>query len=81
MRTLLMIVREDEAEPIVVETDGERIVLELDDGDTINLDRAELLAAIFPSGTEILVRTPPTAETVELEIVGEQIAGLSLEDN
>jgi hypothetical protein len=41
--------REDEAEPVLVEQDEDDprlVVLILDDGDTITLDRVELAAAI-----------------------------------
>jgi hypothetical protein len=35
-----------EAEPVVVETDAETVRLELDDGECIDFDRRELLAAL-----------------------------------
>jgi hypothetical protein len=35
-----------EAEGLVVETDGERAVLRLDDGEEIECDRGELIAAL-----------------------------------
>lgn len=48
MKTFLMAVREDgESEPITVDTDqADAVVLELDDGRVIQLDRAELRAAL-----------------------------------
>lgn len=48
--TWLMTVREHagelEAEPVLVEREGGNVVLVLDDGDRITVDRHELLAAI-----------------------------------
>ncbi len=35
-----------EAEPVLVETDGELVVLALDDGERIEFDRRELLSAL-----------------------------------
>jgi hypothetical protein len=35
-----------EAEPVVVETDADTVRLELDDGECIDFDRRELLAAV-----------------------------------
>jgi hypothetical protein len=35
-----------EAEPVVVETDADIVRLELDDGECIDFDRSELLAAL-----------------------------------
>ncbi len=52
-RSLLMALRAGrpehtpEAEPVVVDTDAEgAVVLELDTGETVEFDRAELLAAL-----------------------------------
>lgn len=39
-----------ESEPVVVKHDGNVLVLELDDGESIILDRAELHAASAPEG-------------------------------
>lgn len=50
--TLLMVLRAGrpehtpEAEPLIVSRIGESVVLELDDGERIEVDHAELLAAI-----------------------------------
>ena len=54
MRTLLIAERfglhNDEAEPLVVNTDNPReIVLELDDGERLVLDAIELRAAVAPA--------------------------------
>lgn len=39
-----------EAEPVVIDTDTQgRVVIELDDGEHIDIDAAELLAAITPA--------------------------------
>jgi len=35
-----------EAEPLIVETRGDLVVLALDDGERLELDRSELLAAL-----------------------------------
>lgn len=39
-------VRVPEAEPVLVETSGDVVRLALDDGEVIDFDRAELLAAL-----------------------------------
>lgn len=52
MRTPLMALRAGrrehapEAEPVVVEADGDTVRLELDDGEVIDFDRTELLNAL-----------------------------------
>jgi hypothetical protein len=52
MRTALVVTRASrperiaEAEPVVVETDADIVRLELDDGECIDFDRRELLAAL-----------------------------------
>lgn len=50
MKTFLMAVRGDgEAEPVTVDTDVQGvIVLELDDGERLQLDEVELRAALEP---------------------------------
>jgi hypothetical protein len=51
MRTALVVTRANrpeqppEAEPVVVETDADIVRLQLDDGEWIDFDRCELLAA------------------------------------
>ena len=42
----------EEAEPVVVETNGRVVTLVLDDGQEIELDRRELEAAIHQEGKE-----------------------------
>ena len=52
MRTALVATRASrpehtpEAEPVVVEADGDTVRLELDDGEVIDFDRTELLNAL-----------------------------------
>lgn len=47
MRTLLTAVRGIDSEPVIVDTDAQDVVvLELDDGERLELDKGELLAAL-----------------------------------
>ena len=43
---LLMAVRRFESEPVLIDTTGARVLLMLDDGDVLDFDRLELLAAL-----------------------------------